>query len=94
MAPRLYRFLIWPFAMYPGLSLGAMNTIQLHGDEDQKATYLTPYNFPQGRLTDHRINLTLYRLNEIITGDLDEVIGALLSEHQAGQLAALAEGQG
>ena len=32
----------WPFAMYPGLSLGAMNTIQLHGDEDQKATYLTP----------------------------------------------------
>lgn len=61
------------------------------GDRSER---IRTYNFPQGRLTDHRINLTLYRLNEIIAGDLDEVIGALLSEHQAGQLAALADGQG
>jgi len=61
------------------------------GDRSER---IRTYNFPQGRLTDHRINLTLYRLNEIVAGDLDEVIGALLSEHQAGQLAALADGQG
>ena len=61
------------------------------GDRSER---IRTYNFPQGRLTDHRINLTLYRLNEIIAGDLDEVIGALLSEHPAGQLAALADGQG
>ena len=48
------------------------------------------YNFPQGRLTDHRINLTLYRLDEIMAGDLDAVIGPLRQEHQADQLAALA----
>jgi len=48
------------------------------------------YNFPQGRLTDHRINLTLYRLEEILEGDLDEVVGPLRQEYQADQLAALA----
>lgn len=47
------------------------------------------YNFPQGRMTDHRINLTLYKLDQIIAGDLDEVIDALVSEDQAAQLAAL-----
>lgn len=47
------------------------------------------YNFPQGRLTDHRINLTLYKLNEVISGDLDAVIEPLRNEHQADQLAAL-----
>jgi len=49
------------------------------------------YNYPQGRLTDHRINLTLYRLDEILEGDLDAVISPLRQEHQADQLAALAE---
>ncbi|MEO0436988.1 MAG: peptide chain release factor 1 [Pseudomonadota bacterium] len=49
------------------------------------------YNFPQGRVTDHRINLTLYKLEEVITGDMDSVIDPLLQEHQADQLAALAE---
>src|SRR6185436_14853757 len=44
------------------------------------------YNFPQGRLTDHRINLTLYRLGAIMDGDLDEVIGALQSAQAAQQL--------
>jgi peptide chain release factor 1 len=47
-------------------------------------------NFPQGRVTDHRINLTLYKLAQILDGELDEIIDALLAEHQAEQLAALA----
>ena len=50
------------------------------------------YNFPQGRLTDHRINLTLYKLSFIIDGDLDEVIGALRAARSAEQLAALESG--
>lgn len=49
------------------------------------------YNFPQGRVTDHRINLTLYKLDEIIQGDLDSLIQPLRQEHQADQLAAMAE---
>jgi peptide chain release factor 1 len=48
------------------------------------------YNFPQGRMTDHRINLTLYKLAEIMEGDLDAVVGPLRHEYQADQLAALA----
>jgi len=47
------------------------------------------YNFPQGRLTDHRINLTLYKLGAVLEGDLDEVIGALQAAHAAEQLAEL-----
>jgi peptide chain release factor 1 len=47
------------------------------------------YNYPQGRLTDHRINLTLYKLSEVLAGELDAVIGPLRQEHQADQLAAL-----
>ena len=47
------------------------------------------YNFPQGRVTDHRINLTLYKIGAIMEGDLDELIGALTTEHQAEQLASL-----
>jgi peptide chain release factor 1 len=50
------------------------------------------YNFPQGRLTDHRINLTLYRLQAIVDGDLDEVIDALQAARAAEQLAALESG--
>lgn len=60
------------------------------GDRSER---IRTYNFPQGRLTDHRINLTLYRLDEIVQGDMDVVLDALLSEHQAEQLARLAEGQ-
>jgi peptide chain release factor 1 len=48
------------------------------------------YNFPQGRITDHRINLTLYKIDAIMDGDLDELIAGLTAEHQAEQLAALA----
>ena len=47
------------------------------------------YNFPQGRITDHRINLTLYKIAAIMDGDLDEMIAALTAEHQAEMLAAL-----
>lgn len=52
------------------------------------------YNFPQGRLTDHRINLTLYKLNFIMEGDLDEVIAALLLARRAEQLEELEVGMG
>ena len=47
------------------------------------------YNFPQGRWSDHRINLTLYKLNTIMEGDLGEVMQALRHAHEAEQLAAL-----
>ena len=56
------------------------------GDRSQR---IRTYNFPQGRLTDHRINLTLYRLSEIMAGDLDQVIDPLRQELHAAQLAEL-----
>jgi len=58
------------------------------GDRSER---IRTYNYPQGRVTDHRINLTLYKLQAIVEGDLDELIGALRAEHQAEQLAALGE---
>jgi peptide chain release factor 1 len=58
------------------------------GDRSER---IRTYNFPQGRVTDHRINLTLYKIDSIIDGDLDELIGALAQEFQAEQLATLAE---
>ncbi len=58
------------------------------GDRSER---IRTYNFPQGRLTDHRINLTLYKLDSIIEGNLDEVINPLINEYQADQLAALQE---
>lgn len=60
------------------------------GDRSER---IRTYNFPQGRVTDHRINLTLYKLDAIMDGDLDELIAALASEHQAEQLAALGDEQ-
>jgi peptide chain release factor 1 len=56
------------------------------GDRSER---IRTYNFPQGRLTDHRIELTLYRLDSIIDGDLDEVIDTLSREHRAEVLAEL-----
>ncbi|MEW6561262.1 MAG: peptide chain release factor 1 [Pseudomonadota bacterium] len=50
------------------------------------------YNFPQGRVSEHRINLTLYKIDAILDGDLDELLTALRTEDQAAQLAALGEG--
>lgn len=49
------------------------------------------YNYPQGRVSDHRINLTVYRLNEVMEGDLQSLIDPVIQEHQADQLAALSE---
>lgn len=56
------------------------------GDRSEK---IRTYSFPQGRVTDHRINLTLYRLADVITGDLDTLIQPLILEHQADQLSSL-----
>jgi peptide chain release factor 1 len=57
------------------------------GDRSER---IRTYNFPQGRVTDHRINLTLYKIDAIMDGDLDELIDALAQEFQAEQLAAIA----
>ena len=58
------------------------------GDRSER---IRTYNFPQGRVTDHRINLTLYKIDAIMDGDLEELCSALVAEHQAEILAALAE---
>ena len=58
------------------------------GDRSER---IRTYNFPQGRVTDHRINLTLYKLDEVMAGELDEIIEPLRNEFQADQLAALAD---
>ena len=58
------------------------------GDRSER---VRTYNFPQGRVTDHRINLTLYKIAQIMDGDLDELTSALAAEHQTEQLAQLAE---
>ncbi|WP_444907466.1 peptide chain release factor 1 [Microbulbifer sp. SSSA008] len=58
------------------------------GDRSER---IRTYNYPQGRVTDHRIGLTLYKLDEIMQGSLGEVIGPLRTEYQADQLAALAQ---
>ncbi|MES3040459.1 MAG: peptide chain release factor 1 [Pseudomonadota bacterium] len=60
------------------------------GDRSER---IRTYNFAQGRVTDHRINLTLYRLDETLGGDLNELLQALATEHQADLLAALADDQ-
>ncbi len=58
------------------------------GDRSER---IRTYNFPQGRVTDHRINLTLYKMDAIMDGDISELTSALMTEHQAEQLAAMAE---
>ncbi len=58
------------------------------GDRSER---IRTYNYPQGRVTDHRINLTLYKLDEILEGALDQVIEPLTNEYQADQLAALGD---
>jgi len=58
------------------------------GDRSER---IRTYNFPQGRVTDHRINLTLYKIDRIMDGELDEIVSALAHEHQAEQLASLTE---
>jgi len=56
------------------------------GDRSQR---IRTYNFPQGRVTDHRINMTLHKLDAVLEGGLDEMIDALITDHQASQLAAM-----
>jgi peptide chain release factor 1 len=58
------------------------------GDRSER---IRTYNFPQGRVTDHRINLTLYKLDRMMVGEIDEVVDALLADYQASQLAQLGE---
>jgi peptide chain release factor 1 len=58
------------------------------GDRSER---IRTYNFPQGRVTDHRINLTLYALDDVLAGELDLVVGPLMREHQAEQIRGLAE---
>jgi peptide chain release factor 1 len=58
------------------------------GDRSER---IRTYNFPQGRITDHRINLTLYKLDMVMEGDLDELTDTLMADHQAELIAALAD---
>ncbi|GBU09720.1 peptide chain release factor RF-1 [Gammaproteobacteria bacterium] len=58
------------------------------GDRSER---IRTYNYSQGRITDHRVNLTIYKLEEVITGDLDQVINPLIAENQADLLAALSD---
>jgi peptide chain release factor 1 len=58
------------------------------GDRSER---IRTYNFPQGRVTDHRINLTIYKLADVMNGDLDPVIRPLQQEYQAEQLARIVE---
>jgi peptide chain release factor 1 len=58
------------------------------GDRSER---IRTYNYPQGRVTDHRINLTLYKMDAIMDGDISELSSALMAEHQAEQLAAMAD---
>ena len=58
------------------------------GDRSER---IRTYNFPQGRVTDHRINLTLYKIDQIMDGALDDLIDALMAEHQTELLAAMAD---
>jgi peptide chain release factor 1 len=60
------------------------------GDRSER---IRTYNFPQGRVSEHRIGLTLYKINDIMDGDLSQLTRALLAEHQAEQLAAFGEEQ-
>ena len=55
------------------------------GDRSER---IRTYNFPQGRVSDHRINLTLYKIDRVMQGDLDDFVGALMAEDQAQRLAA------
>jgi len=57
------------------------------GDRSER---IRTYNFPQGRVTDHRINLTVYKLDAVLEGDLDSIVGPLVSEHQAELMAQMA----
>ena len=67
---------------------GARKSMVGSGDRSER---IRTYNFPQGRVTDHRINLTLHRLPEILEGQMDELVSALIAEDEAERLAQLSE---
>jgi peptide chain release factor 1 len=67
---------------------GARKSMVGSGDRSER---IRTYNFPQGRVTDHRINLTLHRLPEILEGQMDDLVGALIAEDEAERLASLDE---
>jgi peptide chain release factor 1 len=67
---------------------GARKSMVGSGDRSER---VRTYNFPQGRVTDHRINLTLHRLPEILMGEMDELIDALVAEDEAERLASINE---
>jgi len=58
------------------------------GDRSER---IRTYNFPQGRITDHRVNLTCYKIDAMLDGDLDDMFNSLSAEYQAEQLAALGD---
>ena len=64
---------------------------KLLGGSGDRSQRIRTYNFPQGRITDHRINLTLYKLTNVLAGELDQFVEPLIQEYQAEQLAALSE---
>ena len=68
----------------------AENRRDLVGSGD-RAERIRTYNFPQGRITDHRINLTLYKLDDFLEGNIDVVIDPLVNEYQADLLASINE---
>ncbi|OWV33286.1 peptide chain release factor 1 [Pacificimonas flava] len=68
---------------------GARKSMVGSGDRSER---IRTYNFPQGRVTDHRINLTLHKLQQIMEGELDDLVGALIAEDEAERLAGLADG--
>ena len=68
----------------------AQNRRNLVGSGDRSERIRT-YNYPQGRVTDHRINLTLYKLDEILEGNLDHVVDPLITEHQADLMAQMSD---
>ena len=70
----------------PSERAGTRKSMVGSGDRSER---IRTYNFPQGRVTDHRINLTLHRLPEILEGQLDELIDALIAEDEAERLASL-----
>ena len=91
-APRRWRY--WRHALPQSKNASSNKKVastrkSLIGSGDRSERIRT-YNFPQGRITDHRINLTLYKIDAIMDGDLSELINALTTEHQTELLAELA----
>ena len=89
-AMRMLRSKLWDKALQERADeVSAFRKSQVgSGDRSER---IRTYNYPQGRVTDHRINLTLYRLDEVMEGKLDMLIEPIIQEHQADQLAALSE---